>query len=120
VRYEADIDFSHGTVKCNCSICTKARAWLVGVEDQGFRLSSGAEALSEYQFGARRIHHMFCRNCGVKSFARAPGPDGKESFVAMVSCLENISDAELAALPVTYIDGRHDNFEAPPAETRYL
>jgi hypothetical protein len=29
-------------------------------------------------------------------------------------------DAELAKLPVMYVDGRHENFQAPPAETRHL
>jgi hypothetical protein len=120
VRYEADIDFSQGTVKCNCSICTKARAWLVGISGDDFRLLRGAEALSEYQFGGHRIHHLFCEHCGVKSFARAPGPDGKGFVAVMVSCLDNVPDAELAALPVTYVDGRNDNFKAPPSETRHL
>jgi hypothetical protein len=119
VRYEADIDLSQGTLKCNCSICSKARAWLIAVDSKNFRLLNGADALSDYQFGARRIHHLFCRKCGVKSFGRS-GADGKEFFAVMVSCLENIQDAELAALPVTYVDGRNDNFESPPEETRHL
>jgi hypothetical protein len=38
----------------------------------------------------------------------------------MISCLDNIPDAELAKLPVMYVDGRHDNFQAPPAETRHM
>jgi hypothetical protein len=37
-----------------------------------------------------------------------------------VSSLENVPDAELAALPVMYVDGRNDDFQSPPAETRYL
>jgi hypothetical protein len=120
VRYEADIDLSQGTLKCNCSICSKARAWLVAVDGEDFRLLSGSDALSDYQFGARRIHHLFCRNCGVKSFGRGSGADSKEFVAVVVSCLEDVPDAELAALPVMYVDGRNDNFESPPAETRYL
>jgi len=119
VRYEADIDFSQGTLKCNCSICQKARAWLVAVGGSDFRLLRGADALSEYQFGPKRIHHLFCKHCGIKSFGRAQTPNGP--FVAvLVSCLDNVPDAELASLPVTYVDGRHDNFQAAPDETRHL
>ena len=31
----------------------------------------GQEALSDYQFGRKNIHHLFCKHCGVKSFGRA-------------------------------------------------
>jgi hypothetical protein len=119
VRYEADVDFSKGTVKCNCSICLKSRTWLVAVGGSDFRLLSGADSLSEYQFGSKRIHHRFCKHCGVKSFAQGDTPNGK--FVAVVvTCIDNLSDAELAALPVTYVDGRADNFQGAPAETQHL
>ena len=116
VRYEADIDLSQGTLKCNCSICRKGRAWLVAVDANDFRLLRGGDALCDYQFGAGRIHHLFCRHCGIKSFGRADS-----GFVAVsVSSLDDVPDARIASLSVTYVDGRNDNFQAPPGETRHL
>ena len=120
VRYEADVDLGGGTLKCNCSICSKARAWLVAVDGNDFRLLRGADALSEYQFGAHRIHHLFCKRCGIKSFARGDGPEGKQFVAVAVSCLDNVPDAQLAALSIMYVDGRNDNFQAAPAETSHL
>jgi hypothetical protein len=120
VRYEADVDLSKGTLKCNCSICSKSRAWLVAVDSGDFRLQRGADALSEYQFGAHRIHHLFCSHCGVKSFARGNGPEGKQFVAIVVSCLDDVPDAQLATLPIMYVDGRSDNFQAAPAQTSHL
>jgi len=121
VRYEADMDLSQGTLKCNCSICRKTRAWLVGVGADDFRLLKGQEALSDYQFGSKNIHHLFCKHCGVKSFGRAAaGPGGKPFVAVLLSTVDDISDADLAATPVIFIDGRNNNFAAAPDETRYL
>jgi hypothetical protein len=74
VRYEADVDLSQGTVRCNCSICAKARAWLAAVDPGAFRLLRGEDALSTYTFGPKRIRHMFCKHCGIKSFGRVCMP----------------------------------------------
>lgn len=120
VRFEVDMDLSQGTVRCNCSICSKARAWLSAVDPADFRLLRGAEALSDYQFGSKQIHHLFCKTCGVKSFGQGRGPGGGEFVAVLVSCLENVPDTELAALPIMYINGRSDDFGSPPAETRHL
>lgn len=119
VRFEADMDLSQGTLKCNCSICGKARAWLAFVGPSDFRLLQGADVLGDYQFGPKRVHHLFCKTCGVKSFGQVHAP-GSEGVAVMVSCLDNIPAAELAALPVMYVNGLHDDFAAPPAETRHL
>lgn len=120
VRYEADMDLSKGTLRCNCSMCGKTRAWLVGIGGEDFRLVNGEDALSDYQFNRNNIHHLFCKTCGVKSFGRGNGPDGKQLVAVVLTCVDNIPDAELAALPIMYVDGRNDNFHAAPAETRHL
>lgn len=120
VRYEADMDLSQGTMRCNCSMCGKTRAWLVGIGSDDFRLLEGQDALTDYQFNRNNIHHLFCRTCGVKSFGRGTGPNGRSMVAVVLATVDNISDAELAALPIMYVDGRNDNFSAAPAETRHL
>ncbi len=120
IRYEADVDLGRGTLKCNCSICSKGRAWLAAVDGGDFRLLRGADALCEYQFGANRIHHLFCRHCGVKSFSRGDGAEGKQFVAVAVSCLDHVPDAQLAALSILYVDGRNDNFQAAPVQTSHL
>ena len=120
VRYEVHVDLSQGTVRCNCSICSKGRAWLVAVDPKGFKLLRGEDALGVYQFGAKQIQHLFCRTCGVKSFARGGGADDSGFVAIMVSCLEGVPDAELAQVPIAYVDGRNDDFQSPPTEIRHL
>jgi hypothetical protein len=121
IRYEADLDLSEGTFRCNCSICTKTRNWLTMVKPEGFRLLSGEGDLTDYQFGAKNIHHLFCGHCGIHSFGWGNIPDlGGKVYAVNVNCLDDVDDAELAAAPVTYVDGRNDNWQSPPAETRHL
>lgn len=121
VRFACDVDLDAGTSRCNCSVCAKGRFWKAIVRAGAFRLLQGGDALSGYQFGGRAIHHLFCRICGIKPFGRGDMEELGGTFYAInVACLDDIAPAELAALPVTYEDGRHDNWQAPPADTRHL
>lgn len=120
VRFEADIDLSAGTFRCNCSICTRTRFWPAVVKPEAFRLLAGESELTQYLFNTRRNQHYFCKHCGVRSFGIGNLPEGGQVYGVNLGCLDNVDAAELASAPITYVDGRNDSWHSPPAEFRHL
>lgn len=120
VRFEADIDLSLGTFKCNCSICTMNRFWPVIVQPDSFRLLSGESELTEYLFNTRKNRHLFCKRCGVRAFGIGYAPDGGQVYGVNVMCLDKLDIDELMSAPITYVDGRNDRWGSAPAEIRHL
>ncbi len=120
VRFEADLDLAQGSFRCNCTICYKSRAWMAAVPPGSFRLLSGESSLRDYQFGKKRIHHKFCAQCGVRSFAQGSDGQGNESYVVRVNCLDGVEPGELVDVPVRYFNMLHDDFKSEPVETRHL
>jgi len=121
VRFEADIDLSAGTTKCNCSYCWKVRNWGVLIKPEAFRLLAGEDDLRDYQFGTKSGHHLFCGHCGGRTFSRGylEVLGGAFCSIALAS-LDNLDPAELVAAPVQYCDGRNNAWHQVPAEMRHL
>ena len=124
VRFSADIDLAEGTTKCNCTFCWKKRWWSLSVAPEHFRDEGGAPALSGYnpRAEARAIHGGFCRHCGTQMYSYVPQTEWNPSprVSISVAAFDDLNPAALADAPVTYCDGRHDNWWNPPAETRHL
>lgn len=94
VRYEVTLALD-GAIECNCSICSKKGHLLTFTGAERFKLLCGEDALTDYQFNQKRIHHLFCSTCGIESFARGAGPDGKPMVAVNVRCLDGVDPSQL-------------------------
>ena len=108
VRFEAEIDLAAGTIRCNCTLCTKQRSWVAIVPRAALRLFSGEAALSEYRCNTRTEQHFFCATCGVRPFGYGSSPRWGAYVAVGVACLDDVTAAEPAAVPVRLLDGRND------------
>jgi hypothetical protein len=121
VRYEADIDLAAGTGKCNCTFCTKARAWKAFVRPQAFRLLSGDSKAKGYHKHPQASLKFFCQDCGVRTHELGSADYMGGDFVGIfVNTLDDVEPQELVVAPVRYSDGRNNNWQNPPAEVRHL
>lgn len=121
VKYEADLDLTQGAGRCNCRICTKTRQWGSMVKPAAVRLLEGEDVLADYVVGGGIGHHRFCKTCGVRVFATGHLEQlGGDFAVVFVNTLDDLSDADFAAIPIAYADGRNDNWWNPPAVTTHL
>ena len=66
-------------------------------------MTSGAEALGDYQFGKKHLHHRICRHCGIESFAEGTAHDGTPSVGINLRCMDGV---EIEKLKPRQYDGR--------------
>lgn len=103
VRYEVALDLAQPVIACNCSRCAKLGSLLAFAPLDEFKLTSGADEISEYKFNKNVIRHKFCRTCGIQSFAEGIRPDGVRMAAINVRCLDGV---EPDTLSVKKFDGR--------------
>ena len=103
VRWQAELpDGPVELLDCNCSICAMTGYLHLVVPDDDFRLVEGARDTATYRFGTGTARHIFCTQCGIKSFYRP------RSHAAHVSlnwrCLDEGHGLEARIVP---FDGRN-------------
>ena len=122
VKFEVDLDVAAGTSKCNCTNCWKKRLWTAKVQPEDVHSLAGEQELSGYKPGSATGHSGFCKNCGVVPYGWVEASEwNPQQYVSVsVAALDDLDPAELVAAPVTYCDGKADNWWHPPAELRHL
>lgn len=120
VRFEADLDLTQSSYRCNCSICRRNRFWPAVARAEHFRLLSGAQMLTEYLFNTRKNQHFFCSICGVRPFGVGNDTPLGKMYGVNIGCLEGVSEEELSRMPITYVDGMNDRWQQPPEHFLHL
>lgn len=119
VRFEAELDLSQATYRCNCTICRRTRFWAAVATPDRFRLVAGEAELTEYRFNSRRNLHYFCKRCGVRPFGVGTETPIGKMYGVNIGCQEGVAEDQLSRIPITYVDGASDRF-APPAHSSHL
>ncbi|MDB5685993.1 MAG: aldehyde-activating protein, partial [Rhizorhabdus sp.] len=69
VRFEAELPAGPvGVLDCNCSMCSMTGYLHLIVPEAKFRLIEGQRDTATYRFGSGKARHIFCTQCGIKSF----------------------------------------------------
>lgn len=102
VRYEVQAEIGK-VISCNCSRCQKLGALLAPADAADFNLLRGGEAMTDFQFNKHNIHHLFCRACGVESYAYGKGKGGQDMVMLNVRCLDDVDPDQFEVMK---FDGR--------------
>ncbi|MFS0736462.1 GFA family protein [Sphingomonas sp. 1P06PA] len=98
VRFEASLP--EGPVEvldCDCSICRMTRYLHLIVPEPKFRLIEGKRDTTTYRFGTGKARHIFCSQCGIKSFYKPRShPDG---ISINLNCLDEGHGLDVRVVP---------------------
>ena len=102
VRFEVVAPPRVQVTECNCSMCARSGYLHLIVPKEQFKLVSGAEALTTYQFNTGTARHLFCSVCGIKSFyVPRSHPDG---YSVNARCLD---EGTVDDMTIVRKDGRN-------------
>lgn len=68
VQFTAQVDTNQTLLDCNCSLCRKTGYLHLMAEHEEFKLLTCKSNLTSYRFNTKQAEHLFCSQCGVKSF----------------------------------------------------
>lgn len=75
-------------VRCNCSLCRRRGAIMIGVAYESLEVVRGAEVLSRYEWNTHVAKHYFCSRCGIYTHHQRRSDPGQ--FGVNAGCVEGL------------------------------
>ena len=102
VRFEVTAPERIEVGDCNCSMCARTGYLHLMVPKSRFKLVSGEDVLTTYEFNTKTAKHLFCSVCGIKSFyVPRSNPEG---ISVNARCLD---EGTVKEMTLRKIDGRN-------------
>jgi len=115
VRFEVMAPAQLEVSECNCSMCARTGYLHLMVPRSRFKLLSGEDMLTTYQFNTKAAKHLFCSNCGIKSFyVPRSHPEG---YSVNARCLD---EGTVTGMSVRQIDGMNWEKQYPAGRGEQL
>lgn len=103
VRYQVQLDLGE-VIACNCSRCGRLGSLLAFAPASDFKLESGENAVTPFEFNHHVIKHYFCSTCGIQSYAVGTNPKtGVDMAAVNARCLDGV---DVSTLRVKHVDGK--------------
>lgn len=104
VSYRAEVDLSAGTIRCNCTWCTKTGWWVARLPPSAFELVR--QDTLKRRAGVVEVFE--CERCGVKVHACGDMPEMGGPFVNLN--VRTLDGAHLVGASIVWLDGRNDTW----------
>ena len=115
VRFELTAPERIEVGDCNCSMCARTGYLHLLVPKSRFKLVSGEEVLTTYEFNTKTAKHLFCSVCGIKSFyVPRSNPEG---ISVNARCLD---EGTVKEMTFRKIDGRNWEKHYPAGRGEHL
>jgi hypothetical protein len=102
VRFKAEVDLDN-LISCNCSRCGRTGAIMAFTSADKFELTKGEGATTDFTFNAEKIHHPFCKTCGIQAYGYGESPRGPMNMIN-ARCIDDIDVHTLTPKP---FDGKN-------------
>ena len=104
IQFEVKGEKNIKVLDCSCSICSILNYKHYIVDKSQFKLLKGKKYLSTYTFNTNVAKHLFCKNCGIKSFyIPRSHPD---SISVNLNCIHSKT---INKVKIIKFDGKHWN-----------
>ena len=104
IKFEVLGEKNIKVLDCSCSICSILNYKHYIVDKSQFKLLKGKKYLSTYTFNTNVAKHLFCKNCGIKSFyIPRSHPD---SISVNLNCIHSKT---INKVKIIKFDGKHWN-----------